>query len=684
MKRFLALFLCVVVTLTLLPSAALAVETFTTSEEGIALIKQFEDFRSEPYQDDRGNWYIGYGLACDPEDYPGGISEEEGDRLMREDLTEKEDAINRILMEHGVSINQQQFDALASLTYTLGRQWMSEDARIYNYLLDGVERYTDEEIVNAIATWCHIGNEPSVNLIRRRLQEAYLFLYGVYDNPGASEYDYIHFTPNGGTVENQTVFYPVLEPYGELPEPKRKGYAFQGWFDGNGVRLTGEEIAEGAVYVTARWEADGTEEPEIDLSKWVNPYGDVKESDWFYSYVRELSAKGVVSGYLDGTFQPEKTLTAGEALKLLLRAAGHPDPGNAPAGHWAETYLAQAIELGCLEPGEVEDLDGAISRGMIVRIAAVAMGLEEREGPSPFADLDTGYALTLYEENIITGEIADAQRWFFPDDSINRAEMSAIVSRVSGWEPVNNPAQSGYIQFRNKQIPVLRDARACPYNKNLFLQDGTIAYYNDPAYTTELGVDISRHQGDVDWSKVAGSGIRFAIIRLGGRLADSGEIYDDVKFEENLTGAQAAGLKTGVYFYSQAISVAEAEEEARYILEKLGGRELEYPIVFDWEIYSNTARSYGVSRETLTECAIAFCDLVEAAGYRSMIYMGLEVGYERLDLSRLTDYDFWFAQYTSKGRPDMYYDFRIWQYSDKGKVPGIEGNVDMDLALIPY
>ena len=88
MKRFLALFLCVVVTLTLLPSAALAVETFTTSEEGIALIKRFEDFRSEPYQDDRGNWYIGYGLACDPEDYPGGISEEEGDRLMREDLTE--------------------------------------------------------------------------------------------------------------------------------------------------------------------------------------------------------------------------------------------------------------------------------------------------------------------------------------------------------------------------------------------------------------------------------------------------------------------------------------------------------------------------------------------------------------------------------------------------------------------
>lgn len=681
MKRFLALFLCVFVTLTLLPSAALAVETFTTSEEGIAMIKEFEDFRSEAYQDDRGNWYIGYGLACDPADYPGGISEAEGDRLMREDLVEKEDAINKILMENGVSINQQQFDALASLTYTLGRQWMSEDARLYNYLIDGIDRYTDAEIVNAIATWCHVGSEPMEALVRRRLQEAYLFLYGVYDNPGASEYAYIHFTPNGGTVENQTVFYPVLEPYGELPVPARKGYLFQGWFDENGVRLTGEEPAQGGVYVTARWEA---EEPEIDLSAWVNPYSDVKESDWFYSYVRELSAKDVVAGYLDGTFQPDRTLTAGEALKLLLRAAGHPDPGNAPAGHWAETYLAQAVGLGCVEPEEIEDLDGAISRGLIARIAAVAMGWEWREGLSPFADIDTGYALTLYEEGIITGEISGGQRWFFPDESISRAEMSAIVSRISGWAPVNDPAQSGYIEFRNKQIPVLRDATPHPYNLNLFVQDGTTAYYNDPDYETELGVDVSRHQGDVNWEKVAASGISFAMIRIGGRLADSGEIYDDIKFEENLTGAQAAGLKTGVYFYSQAISVAEAEEEARYILEKLGGRGLEYPIVFDWEIYSNTARSYGVSMETLTQCAIAFCDLVEEAGYHSMIYMGLEVGYERLDLSRLTDYDFWFAQYTSKGRPGMYYDFRIWQYSDKGKVPGIDGNVDMDIALRPY
>ena len=258
MKRFLALFLCVVVTLTLLPSAALAVETFTTSEEGIALIKQFEDFRSEPYQDDRGNWYIGYGLACDPEDYPGGISEEEGDRLMREDLTEKEDAINRILMEHGVSINQQQFDALASLTYTLGRQWMSEDARIYNYLLDGVERYTDEEIVNAIATWCHQGTTVMENLVSRRLREAFLFLYGQYDNDGPTAYGYVNYDPDGGSMENHTVFYPVGQPYGDLPVPTRTGSTFKGWFQANGMELTALDAAVGRMEVTAKWEGGGS------------------------------------------------------------------------------------------------------------------------------------------------------------------------------------------------------------------------------------------------------------------------------------------------------------------------------------------------------------------------------------------------------------------------------------------
>ena len=139
-----------------------------------------------------------------------------------------------------------------------------------------------------------------------------------------------------------------------------------------------------------------------------------------------------------------------------------------------------------------------------------------------------------------------------------------------------------------------------------------------------------------------------------------------------------------MYFYSQAINTAEAVEEALYTIGKLNGRALEYPIIFDWEIFSKTARSYGVDKNTLTECAIAFCDTVAQAGYTPMIYMGLDTGYNRLDLSQLTNYDFWFAQYNSRNQPDMYYNYRIWQYTDSGSIPGIEGRVDMDLAFIPY
>ena len=139
-----------------------------------------------------------------------------------------------------------------------------------------------------------------------------------------------------------------------------------------------------------------------------------------------------------------------------------------------------------------------------------------------------------------------------------------------------------------------------------------------------------------------------------------------------------------MYFYSQAVNVAEAVEEAQYTLALLNGRALEYPIIFDWEIYSDTARSSGVDKQTLTDCAIAFCDTVALAGYKPMIYISLEVAYEKMDLSRLTGYDFWFAQYNSRNQPDMYYNYRIWQYTDSGSIPGIEGRVDMDLAFIPY
>ena len=119
------------------------------------------------------------------------------------------------------------------------------------------------------------------------------------------------------------------------------------------------------------------------------------------------------------------------------------------------------------------------------------------------------------------------------------------------------------------------------------------------------------------------------------------------------------------------------------MLERILPYSLNYPVVFDWEIPNSSARNAKVSKETLTDSTLAFCRRIEREWYTSMVYMNMNVAYERLNLSWLTDYDFWFAQYNSRNQPDMYYNYRIWQYTDSGTVPGIEGKVDMDIAFIP-
>ena len=686
LKKILSLSLCALLLLTLLPSAALAVETFTTSDEGLALIEEYEGFRDMPYSDENGYWYIGYGTSCDPADYPDGVTEEEADELLREALASKEEAVNRLLLDYGISVTQYQFDAMVSMTYTLGTQWMNPTYRFCGYLIQGIENYSEVEVVNAIATWCHSGDDPLDHLVERRLTEAYLFLYGEYENDGAENYRYIHFDPNGGDVENKTVFYPVDEIYGQLPTPTGNG-TFLGWYTADGVQLTGEEIAEEDIWVTAKWDGEGAGEPDTDLdfSDWVNPYTDVAESDWYFAYVRELSAREVLGGYPDGTFRASAALTAGEALKLVLLGAGCQE-AEPTGSHWASGYLALAESMGCLAPGEIQDLDSPISRLVIARVAAVAMGLEERTGASPFADVDSGYTLALYEEGILNGTVLGGQRYYYPDSSINRGEVCAIVSRILNWEPGedNDPAQSGYIAYGNKFYPVHRNVDVCPYDTNLLVLDGSIMYYNDPAYETAIGIDVSSHQGEIDWERVAASGVEFAMIRLGYRgYGSEGTLNLDPYFEQNLAGARAAGLKVGIYFFSQAITVEEAYEEAAFVLEHLDGEALDYPLAYDWEPISGVgARTDGLDSVTLTDCALTFCHMAELAGYTPMVYYNNPVGYGRYDLSRLTDYDVWFAQYAS--RPTMYYDYRIWQYTSSGTVPGIDTRVDMNIAFIPY
>ena len=198
-----------------------------------------------------------------------------------------------------------------------------------------------------------------------------------------------------------------------------------------------------------------------------------------------------------------------------------------------------------------------------------------------------------------------------------------------------------------------------------------------------LGVDVSVHQENIDWQKVKESGIDFAMIRLGYRGYGSGEAGLDENYAENIQGAREAGIDAGVYFFSQAITVEEAVEEANLVIESLKGLDINYPVVYDWEIiYDDTARTDNVSVDVLTDCCVAFCETIRNAGYTPMIYQNKRTTIFKLDLNRLTDYDFWLAEYGSE--PTYYYDFDMWQYTSTGSVPGIEGDVDLNISFKDY
>lgn len=224
-------------------------------------------------------------------------------------------------------------------------------------------------------------------------------------------------------------------------------------------------------------------------------------------------------------------------------------------------------------------------------------------------------------------------------------------------------------------------AYVSPYDfSGLAYQNGYLTYSENGVMKSQVGVDVSEHQGAIDWQAVANDGVQFAMLRVGNRGTTEGGLFQDSSFDENLAQAQAAGLQVGAYFYSQATSVAEAQEEADFVVSLLNERKLDLPIVFDHEQDTTTnARGNSVDRETLTAAALAFCQRIEDAGYQPMIY-GNKVDIARLNLSNLGGRPVWFAEYNA-AQPSGQFDFAIWQYTNSGTVDGISTPVDLNLRF---
>lgn len=234
-------------------------------------------------------------------------------------------------------------------------------------------------------------------------------------------------------------------------------------------------------------------------------------------------------------------------------------------------------------------------------------------------------------------------------------------------------------------IPAFADVPASTITQPDITQNslGFLQYSGSEDISSKIGIDISEHQGSIDWELVKFAGIDFVIIRAGYRTYGDGIITMDNNFSANLDGAAAAGLDVGVYFYSQAVTPDEAIEEADAVLNAIAGRNITYPVVFDWEIIAtDRARTDTVTVETLADCCVSFCERVKSAGYKPMIYQNSSTAMNKLDLPRVKDYEFWLADYSSF--PSFYYEYDMWQYTAEGEVPGIDGPVDLNISFRDY
>ena len=270
------------------------------------------------------------------------------------------------------------------------------------------------------------------------------------------------------------------------------------------------------------------------------------------------------------------------------------------------------------------------------------------------------------ENNILSGirdgltsgtTMVETLRPYYPN------ELVVVSNGTFNFVPINENLQKNDYALENLNI----------------LEDGEVQYMQDGQVVSHKGIDVSKHQGNIDWTKVAADGVEFAFIRVGLRgYGTEGKLVEDEYFEQNIKGALQAGIKVGVYFYSQAITDAELLEEANLVLEKVKPYNIELPIVFDVEkVSGGKGRANELSVEERTRLTALFCQTVQDAGYKPMIYHNMEMGTLMLDLGQLEQYDKWFAYYND----DLYYPYayKVWQYSEKGAVDGINEEVDLNI-----
>ena len=265
--------------------------------------------------------------------------------------------------------------------------------------------------------------------------------------------------------------------------------------------------------------------------------------------------------------------------------------------------------------------------------------------------------------------------------------VALIWMRQSTEVPPAPDPYEGMVQVQNgfgglMWIVPFEDLETADFQADDFYPDGEFVNYSGSEFEALRGIDVSEHQREIDWASVREDGVDFAIVRAGYRGYSAGTLNEDAFFRVNVEGALANGIQIGIYFFSQAVSTAEAREEARYLLNLIEGYQIDLPVFYDWEPVSGVGetRTQDVAENELTEFALAFCEEIDAAGYEAGVYFYRSLGYFEYRLDRLSEFVFWSA---APGEyPDFYYAHDFWQYSFTASVKGIEVDTDLNIRFV--
>ena len=399
--------------------------------------------------------------------------------------------------------------------------------------------------------------------------------------------------------------------------------------------------------------------------------------------------------YSDGSTSPyyvSRTATAQDGTVFLVEAVL--DAGMVPTPTPAPTAEPTPVPTEIPVPTEVPSTsqEPASGSAALQTVAGNVLGLDlgvwARGGLLAAGAADGVSTLSLeptlqfYDESAMQG-IAH-------DGFAMTATEKVIVTLYSGWYPSTSDKQAYYDPATHKKVTGSKVIAGTTYifdENGVLVKEETGSNDNSSESGSNSGtawvkgVDVSKYQGTIDWNKVKASGIEFAIIRVGYRGYGTGVLVEDSTFRQNIKGATAAGLKVGLYFYSQAINETEAVEEASMVISLCQGYNISYPIYFDTEkVAGDTGRADNISRAQRTANAVAFCETIRNSGYKAGVYSYASWFYNQLNMASLSPYSIWIAQYRDQLSFDYNYD--IWQYSSTGSVPGIPKPTDMNVSKL--